>query len=694
MNDSKFADKIGKAVIASILTASVVPTVTSNVVFAEDTTPKTEKTEKTKDSEKSNTESSEDASKAEEKDFKKAKAKTLDADQLKMDEEGKVYFQTKKDNETYKFCFDLLKTDLSSLADSGTEKTVTVYKGDKGIKDYPVKVTKSKIYFNEDFYKYVQDLDLFDLEQDSNAKDSYKYYLDISDFVKENSQKTYDDYDESYSFQIKNAVYVIQKGKPVTVDGKALPVGTLSKENYEKAAALLDSINAGSLSETEEQQKTKELLSILGVKTSTTNDAETADSYELIAVEKNSKIPIPSATFLHTKPDNTTETLKTDQNGQILIEQLEPGIHKFEQTEVPKGYKLNTTKYIVKVNDKNSIETVNNTTQKIMYRLEKADGTFDTYHMVLNENRKYGSEVSWSRPADGTYASASVNYTVDGAKTTAVDVKRKKNVLSVSELQDGQELGTRYSGFTWSGTINGEKVSGTGPFTETLNVGSKYDITIKAKEGYSLNGTMHLTGTIQSPDHSSGAKYTINSKTIQYTLSFDSQGGSKCDSKKLAFGATVGTLPTPTKKGYTFAGWYSDTESGYRLTEDVTMDSKNVTYYARWNPIKLKASFDTDGGKAIEDMTFDYDSTISLPTPEKEGYTFLGWTWNGQDTPKKGTVSHVTKENLKFTAHWEKKEDTSKDDSKDSSDSFDKDSTSVGSAIPSAVRLVKKLFNR
>lgn len=674
MSDTKFIDKFGKAVLASILSASVIPSV-STTIFAEDTTPKTEKT-------------ANDHSDTKAQDSKDAEKKEIQSNQLKFDEEGKIYFQTKKDGASYKFCFDLLKTDLANLTDASIEKTVTVYKDDKGVKDFSVKINKNRINFDEDFYTYITSLDLFDLAKDE------KPYIDISDFVKENSKKTYEDYDESYSFQIKNAVYVIQKGKPVTVDGKALPIGTLSKENYEKAASLLDSINAGNLKEAEEQAKTKELLSILGVKISSTNDAETSDSYELIAVEKDSKIAIPDTVFLHTKPDLTTETLKTDKSGQILIDQLEPGIHKFEQIEVPKGYKLNTTKYVVKVNDKNSIETVNNTTQKIMYRLEKADGTFDTYRMVLNENRNYGSEVSWTRSEDSTYAGASVHYSVDGAKTTTVDVNRKKNILSLSEMQDGQPLGSRYSGFTWSGTINGKKVSGTGPFSESLNVGSNYDITIKAKEGYSLSGTTHLKGTIQSPDHSQGARYTTNSKKNQYVLSFDSQGGSKCDSKTLLFGETIGDLPTPTRKNYTFTGWYSDPDAGYKLTEDVKMDSKNVTYYARWVPITLNASFNTDGGNKIEDISFPYGSSVSLPTPKKEGYTFIGWTWEGQTKPKTGSITKVTSDNLRFIAHWEKDpEDTKSEDGQSSDEKKEDKQDQTNNPIVNAIQKIKRSLN-
>ncbi|MEH6936749.1 InlB B-repeat-containing protein [Bacillus sp. JJ664] len=75
------------------------------------------------------------------------------------------------------------------------------------------------------------------------------------------------------------------------------------------------------------------------------------------------------------------------------------------------------------------------------------------------------------------------------------------------------------------------------------------------------------------------AKWSINS----YTVSFNSQGGSEVDSKKANYNTTIEQPPTaPTRKGYTFAGWYKDAEGQETwnfVTDKVTND---VTLYAKW----------------------------------------------------------------------------------------------------------------
>ena len=80
------------------------------------------------------------------------------------------------------------------------------------------------------------------------------------------------------------------------------------------------------------------------------------------------------------------------------------------------------------------------------------------------------------------------------------------------------------------------------------------------------------------------AKWNINS----YTVSFNSQGGSTVDAKTVIFDTTVGEPTAPTRKGYTFAGWYKDAAGQVAwnfATEKVT---GNVTLYAKWllnNPV-------------------------------------------------------------------------------------------------------------
>ena len=87
------------------------------------------------------------------------------------------------------------------------------------------------------------------------------------------------------------------------------------------------------------------------------------------------------------------------------------------------------------------------------------------------------------------------------------------------------------------------------------------------------------------------AKWTINS----YTVSFESNGGTAVGSQVVAYNG-LATAPTaPTRTGYTFEGWYSDSDliTAFSFTTVITAD---VTLYAKWTINTYTVSFNSNGG--------------------------------------------------------------------------------------------------
>lgn len=75
------------------------------------------------------------------------------------------------------------------------------------------------------------------------------------------------------------------------------------------------------------------------------------------------------------------------------------------------------------------------------------------------------------------------------------------------------------------------------------------------------------------------AKWSINS----YAVSFNSQGGSAVDSKTANYNTTIAQPTTvPTRKGYTFAGWYKDAAGQVAWNFETDKVTGNVTLYAKW----------------------------------------------------------------------------------------------------------------
>ena len=117
------------------------------------------------------------------------------------------------------------------------------------------------------------------------------------------------------------------------------------------------------------------------------------------------------------------------------------------------------------------------------------------------------------------------------------------------------------------------------------------------------------------------AKWTINT----YKVSFDSVGGSSVDEKTVDYNTLVTKPENPTKRGYTFGGWYEDEACTkvYIFEQPVT---KDMTLYAKWTINTYKVSFDSVGGSSVDEKTVDYNTPVTKPEdPTKSGYTFGGW---------------------------------------------------------------------
>ena len=136
------------------------------------------------------------------------------------------------------------------------------------------------------------------------------------------------------------------------------------------------------------------------------------------------------------------------------------------------------------------------------------------------------------------------------------------------------------------------------------------------------------------------AKWTVN----EYTITFDSVGGSFIQAMTLPYDAIVNEPIAPTKLGHTFEGWYTD-ETGTNAYEFTTMPAENVTLYGKWTINIYTISFDTKGGTNISSLNVPYGSTLEQPTdPTKTGYTFNGWQINLPNT--------MPANDLNLVAYW------------------------------------------
>ena len=87
-------------------------------------------------------------------------------------------------------------------------------------------------------------------------------------------------------------------------------------------------------------------------------------------------------------------------------------------------------------------------------------------------------------------------------------------------------------------------------------------------------------------------------------------------------------LITPTRKSYTFAGWFTETTFENQATEIALGSHGNKKFYAKWTPTVYTIEYELNGGENEESNPETYTivtATITLGNPTRSGYTFAGW---------------------------------------------------------------------
>ena len=216
-----------------------------------------------------------------------------------------------------------------------------------------------------------------------------------------------------------------------------------------------------------------------------------------------------------------------------------------------------------------------------------------------------------------------------------------------------------------SSNLNHNRNNGTNTTTNTVNPTptpepTKYTLTINAGAGTTtgstnVQGTSGSTVTVSTPTPPSGYTVILNgndgvigtSSTASFktTYSFSRwnlSGGGSISGTTYTFGNSNGTLtaqythtgrslPTATRSGYTFKGWYTTATGGTKVGDAGTVytPTSNVTIYAQWekNVITSKVTLNVGAGKANSDTSFQGNSgtsiTITNPTAPSSYTVYL-----------------------------------------------------------------------
>lgn len=242
-------------------------------------------------------------------------------------------------------------------------------------------------------------------------------------------------------------------------------------------------------------------------------------------------------------------------------------------------------------------------------------------------------------------------YTFNGwysAKSGGVKVSSNTTITTPS----GHSLYAQWTPNTYTVSFDSNG-GGTAPSSKKVTFGSTYGtLGTVSRSGYTFvgwftekNGGKEILADTEYTSTSNQTLYAHWSEN-GYTVTFDANGGNvSTSSKGVVYGATYGTLPTPTKSGAEFLGWYTTKDGGNKITSSSTVNiTSNQTLYAHWKVNSYTITFDPTGG-SVSQETKDvvFGSTYgSLPTPTKEGHTFSGWYTSSGGGTKITSSTEVT----------------------------------------------------
>lgn len=145
----------------------------------------------------------------------------------------------------------------------------------------------------------------------------------------------------------------------------------------------------------------------------------------------------------------------------------------------------------------------------------------------------------------------------------------------------------------------------------------------------------------------------VTIKLKQYTVTFNSNGGSEVLSQTVYEGETLTRPNHPSKPGHYFNGWYFDRSFkepfsfNYPITESFTL-------YAKWVPLDYTITFVTNSPTIIEPKKVTYNQYLEKPDePQKDGFTFIGWYIDEDLTIPFNYQINPIVQNLTVYAKWE-----------------------------------------
>ncbi|MFZ8892627.1 MAG: InlB B-repeat-containing protein, partial [Ilumatobacteraceae bacterium] len=330
--------------------------------------------------------------------------------------------------------------------------------------------------------------------------------------------------------------------------------------------------------------------------------------------------------------------------------------------------------------------------------------------LVVTYNSQSGSAVSAGSTTSGGSVSSSpgsptrAGYSFSGwfaASTggSAITFPYSHGQTSDFTLYAQWTISTYAVSFNSNGSTGGS-VPGPQTKTDGINLTLASNTGSLVKTGYTFGG-WNSAANGSGTSYAAGASYEENAAVTLYaqwtanslTVTYDSQSGSAVSDGSTTSGGTLASLPTTSREGYTFDGWFTAASGGSQVaTSSPHGQTADFTLYAQWTISTYAVSFDGNGstGGSVpgpQTKTDGINLTLASNTGSlvKTGYTFGGWNSaaNGSGTSYAAGASYEENAAVTLYAQWTANSLTVTYDSQSGSAVSD-GSTTTGGVVTSA----------
>lgn len=145
--------------------------------------------------------------------------------------------------------------------------------------------------------------------------------------------------------------------------------------------------------------------------------------------------------------------------------------------------------------------------------------------------------------------------------------------------------------------------------------------------------------------------------TIKYTVTYDANGGNCGQTTGYATSASAAvTLPTPTRSGYIFTGWFTAASGGNPVggAGESYTPSANITLYAQWGK-PCTVTYNANGGSCGTASAKYTGTALTLPTATRDGYWFVGWYKEDGSKVGDAGATYTPSGEITLYAHWQEK---------------------------------------